>query len=174
MPVISSMQKYVTITQSRQENFHLLSPGHYIGLHSGGASGKESACQCRRFKKCGFDLWVGTISGSRKWQPTPVFLPENSTGRGAWWATVCGAAELDTTEHMGRGAFMMMSIVETNRAVQIYPMLLCGGKGIWSGAREGERIRKVKMAEEVQDQVYPSRDICKNESMCDQGQVNLI
>ena len=88
--------------------------------------------------------------------------------------TVCGAAELDTTEHMGRGAFMMMSIVETNRAVQIYPMLLCGGKGIWSGAREGERIRKVKMAEEVQDQVYPSRDICKNESMCDQGQVNLI
>ena len=26
----------------------------------------------------------------RKWQPTPVFLPENSTDRGAWWARVHG------------------------------------------------------------------------------------
>ena len=68
---------------------------------------------------------------------------------------------------------MMMSIVETNREVQIYS-LPCGEKGIWSGAWEGERIRKVKMAGEVQAQVYPSSDICKNESMCEQGQVNLI
>ena len=22
----------------------------------------------------------------RKWQPTPIFLPENSMNRGAWWA----------------------------------------------------------------------------------------
>ena len=27
---------------------------------------------------------------SRKWQPTPVFLPGNPTDRGAWWATVQG------------------------------------------------------------------------------------
>ena len=26
----------------------------------------------------------------RAWQPTPVFLPENSMDRGAWWATVHG------------------------------------------------------------------------------------
>ena len=26
----------------------------------------------------------------RKWQPTPVFLPENTTDRGAWWARVLG------------------------------------------------------------------------------------
>ena len=25
----------------------------------GGTSGKEPACQCRRRKRCGFDLWVG-------------------------------------------------------------------------------------------------------------------
>ena len=25
-------------------------------------SGKESACQCRRFKRCGFDPWVGKIA----------------------------------------------------------------------------------------------------------------
>ena len=27
----------------------------------GGASGKESACQCSRFKRCRFDPWAGKI-----------------------------------------------------------------------------------------------------------------
>ena len=27
----------------------------------GGTSGKEPNCQCRRFKRCGFDPWVGKI-----------------------------------------------------------------------------------------------------------------
>ena len=35
----------------------------------------------------------------RKWQPTPVFLPGESQGWGAWWATVYwGHTESDTTE----------------------------------------------------------------------------
>ena len=33
------------------------------------------------------DLW------RRKWQPTPVFLLENSMGRGDWWATVQGVTK---------------------------------------------------------------------------------
>ena len=37
-------------------------------------SGKESACQFRRCKRCKFDLWVGKMPGRRKWPPTPVFL----------------------------------------------------------------------------------------------------
>ena len=37
--------------------------------------------------------WVGTIPWSRKWQPTPVFLPGNSMDRGAWQAVVHGIAE---------------------------------------------------------------------------------
>ena len=41
----------------------------------GGASGKESACQCRRCKRPRFDLCVGKIPWRREWQPTPVFLP---------------------------------------------------------------------------------------------------
>ena len=32
----------------------------------------------------------------RKWHPIPVFLPGNPTDRGAWWATVHGAAKNQT------------------------------------------------------------------------------
>ena len=35
-------------------------------------------CQCRR---CKFDLLVGKTPCSRKWQPTPVFLPERCHGQ---------------------------------------------------------------------------------------------
>ena len=38
-----------------------------------GASGKESASQCRRHKTQGFDPWVGNIPWRKEWQPTPVF-----------------------------------------------------------------------------------------------------
>ena len=34
----------------------------------------------------------------RKWQPTPVSLPGESQGRGAWWAAVYGVSQSDTTE----------------------------------------------------------------------------
>ena len=46
-----------------------------------GTSGKEPACQCWRHKRCGFNPWVGKIPWNRKWQPTPVFLPEESHGQ---------------------------------------------------------------------------------------------
>ena len=59
---------------------------------------KESACQCGRCKRCGFGAWVGKIPWSRKWHPTPEFLPGNFMGRGAWWATVHGAAKSWMTE----------------------------------------------------------------------------
>ena len=36
---------------------------------------KKSACQCRRHKRFWFDPWIGKIPWSRKWLPTPVFLP---------------------------------------------------------------------------------------------------
>ena len=32
----------------------------------------------------------------RKWQPTPVFLPGESQGRGAWWVAVYGVAQSRT------------------------------------------------------------------------------
>ena len=30
----------------------------------------------------------------RKWQSTPVFLPDNPMDRGAWWATIYGVARV--------------------------------------------------------------------------------
>ena len=65
----------------------------------GGIVSKVSACQCKRGKKCGFSLWVGTISWKRKWQPVPVSLPgklqgqRSLVGYGPW-----GHKELDTAE----------------------------------------------------------------------------
>ena len=47
----------------------------------GGASGKESAFQCRRHKRLRFDPWVWKIPRRRAWQPTPVFLPGESHGQ---------------------------------------------------------------------------------------------
>ena len=42
------------------------------------------------------DPWVGKIPWRKKWQPTPVSLPENPMDRGAWWATVQRVAESRT------------------------------------------------------------------------------
>ena len=46
-----------------------------FGGFPGGASGQEPANA--RDKRHGFDPWVRKIPWSRKWQPTPVFLPGN-------------------------------------------------------------------------------------------------
>ena len=40
----------------------------------GSSVGKESSCQCRRYKRRGFDPWVGKIPWSRKWQPNSSIL----------------------------------------------------------------------------------------------------
>ena len=52
----------------------------------------------------------------RKWQPTPVFLPGESQGRGAWWAAVYGVAQSWTwlkwlsssSSTMGRHAYSLI------------------------------------------------------------------
>ena len=71
---------------------------HPLGLRRW-LSGKESACQWRRWKRCRFDPWVGKIPWRRKGQPTPVFLPGESpwerhlAGYSPW-----GRKEPDTPE----------------------------------------------------------------------------
>ena len=61
----------------------LLDSMEHVGFPDGGC-GKDPACQCRRGKRLEFDSWVGKIPWSRKWQPTPIFLPRKfheETGR---------------------------------------------------------------------------------------------
>ena len=66
---------------------------------SGGTVDKESACQCKRHKRSGFNPWVRKISLRRKWQPTLAFLPGQSHGqRSLVGYSPWGHKESDTTE----------------------------------------------------------------------------
>ena len=66
-------------------------------------SDKESACLCRRHKRCRFEPWVRKIPWSRKWQPTLVFLPGKFHGQGNLVdCSPWGHKESDTTAHAQR------------------------------------------------------------------------
>ena len=67
---------------------------------------KESACQGRIYKRCEFDTWIGKIPWRRKWQPTPVFLPEKSHGqRSLVGYSPWGQKESDPTECLSTTMF---------------------------------------------------------------------
>ena len=70
-----------------------------MGMDSSGTNGKEPTCQCQRYKRCGFDPWVGKIPWRRAWQATPVFLPGKSHGqRSLTGYSPEGSKELNMTE----------------------------------------------------------------------------
>ena len=69
----------------------------------GGASGKELAYQCRRYKRPRFDPRIGKIPWSRKWQPTPVFLSGKFYGQRSLASySPQGHKESDVTERTHR------------------------------------------------------------------------
>ena len=71
-------------------------------------SGKESACQCRRCKRCRFDPWVEKIPQSRKWQPPPVFLPRKfHRQRSLAGYSPQGCKESNTTERLSTHAIKL-------------------------------------------------------------------
>ena len=59
-------------------------------------SGKESTCQCKRYKRHKFDSWAGKIPWRKKWQPTPGFLSGESHGQRSLVATVHGVAKKES------------------------------------------------------------------------------
>ena len=59
-------------------------------------NGKEFACQGRRQR---FDPGSGRSSGGGNCNPLLYSCLGNPMDRGAWWYTLHGVAELDTTEH---------------------------------------------------------------------------
>ena len=78
----------------------LVSIFYYI-LGLPGWRGRESACQCRRHKRFGFDPWVQKTPQSRKLEPVPIFLPGKFHGQrilvgySSW-----GHKESDMTEQL--------------------------------------------------------------------------
>ena len=65
---------------------------------TGGASGKEPACQCRRHKRSGFHARVEKIPWRRAWNSLQYSCLENPHGQRSLAATVRRVAESDMTE----------------------------------------------------------------------------
>ena len=59
-------------------------------------SGKRSACQFRRCRRCEFDPWVGKIPWRRNSNPLQYSCLENPMHIGAWQASVHRAAKSQT------------------------------------------------------------------------------
>ena len=55
---------------------------------TGSASGKESACYCRKRKRCRYIPWSGRSPGGGHGNPLQYSCLENPMDRGAWQATV--------------------------------------------------------------------------------------
>ena len=63
--------------------------------------GKESACQCRRLRRCECNPWVEKIPWSMKWQPALALLPEKfQEQRSLAGYSPLGHKKLDTTERL--------------------------------------------------------------------------
>ena len=88
------------ISQFHDNKAVLADLGLKHSFFSGGASGEEPACPCRRGKRPGFDPWVERIPWRRKWLQYSCL--ENPRDRGAWRATVhkgCRVRHMEATEH---------------------------------------------------------------------------
>ena len=96
-----SRQEWGCNSALRFGDYHSLSLDTGPPSTPGGPGGKESACQFRRCKRCGFNPWVRKIPWNREWQPTPVFLPgkfhgqRSMAGYGPW-----GCKKSDMTERL--------------------------------------------------------------------------
>ena len=72
-----------------------------------------------------FDPWVGKIPWGRKWQPTPVFLPENPMDRRAWRATVHKVTKSQTWLKQLSMHLLKHTKICCLSEIQIYSGILC-------------------------------------------------
>ena len=80
-----------------------------IGSWDWWLSSEESTCQYRRQV---FSPWVGKIPWRRKWQPTPVFLSEESHGqRGLAGYSPWGLKKSDMTERLKQDCYCEKNII---------------------------------------------------------------
>ena len=76
----------------------------------------------------------------RKWQPTPVFLPGESQGRGTWWAAVYEVAQSRTRlKRLSSSSSSVGSSAVTNGPLGVggklitVEVIICGGRGHMGG-----------------------------------------
>ena len=87
---------------------------------------KESACQCRSSRRCGFDPWVGNIPWRKPWQPTPVFLLRKFHGqRSLVDYSPWGCKDLDMTEQLSTHTQLLDRIQQWR--LQLLDFCLGGG-----------------------------------------------
>ena len=85
--------------QRQQDYFRAHQEFRIEKLYSRWHSGKESACQCRRCRRCQFGPWVGKIPWRKKREPTTVLLPGKFHGQMSLVGySPWGPKESDTTE----------------------------------------------------------------------------
>ena len=98
-----------------------------------GASGKGSACQFRRCKRCRYNPWVKKILWRRAWKPTPVSLPGESHGqRSLVGYSPWGYWESDTTESLSTQQIALIGECHVpSRDARSEPEWRCG---IWAGS----------------------------------------
>ena len=84
----------------------------------GGASDKEPTCQCKRCKRHGFDPWV---------KPLQYSCQENPMDKGAWRATVHGAAK-SWTRLKWQCAYMHWIC---DNIASVFYVLFCWPQGTW-------------------------------------------
>ena len=97
--------------------FYFMGNTMRMGFPDSTSGKKKPTCQCRRWKRLGFNTWVGKIPWRRAWQLTPVFLPGESHERGAWQATAHRVQKsqthlrrLSTRAPRGHNAFLVAII----------------------------------------------------------------
>ena len=110
-------------------------------------SRKEPAYQCRRCQRHGFDPRVRKIPWSRKWQHTPIFLPEKCHGQRRvtvpWWATIH-----EVTKNQTRLSVHTHSHTYINQ-VHLYSWcmccVVCNWRGIYKPSQQEAFIKTNRM-----------------------------
>ena len=99
----TSYTKSITLMEVEPISRRQTQTNWYLSMING-TSGKESTCQCRRYRILGFNPQVEKIPWSRKWQPAPVFLPGRFHGqRNLAGYSPQGHKESDMTEYTHAG-----------------------------------------------------------------------